>query len=287
MPRKDIGQATPNPKRWATRMSAAALILVFSVCLVGCGGSLGNPAFLSSGEGNTPAASEPAGSDPTASGVTAFVATSRQGVHSGVAARAAEKFTAGATPGNSAYKIGPLDVLDVSVFKVPDLSKTVQVGDGGYISYPLVGDIPAAGKTAHEVEQELERRLGAKYIRSPQVTVFVKEYNSQRVTVEGSVKTPGVYSMKGKTSLVQALAMAGGIDSTVGSGDIVIFRTIDGKRSAARFDFDAITKGEAEDPDLEPGDVIVADTSAAKIALHNILSVLPIASASAVFVPLL
>ncbi len=265
----------------------AVLILVCSVCLAGCAGSLDSSAFPKADDDTPAAASASAGGDPTQSKATAFAVTPAAGVHSPAAVQAADKFTAGATPGNSAYKIGPLDVLDVSVFKVPDLSKTVQVGDNGYISYPLVGDIPAAGKTAHEVEKELEQKLGTKYIQSPQVTVFVREYNSQRVTVEGSVKTPGVYSMKGKTSLVQALAMAGGIDSTVGSGDIVIFRTIDGKRSVARFDFDVITKGEAEDPDLQPGDVVVADTSTAKVVLHNVLSVLPIASATAVFVPLL
>ncbi len=67
-------------------------------------------------------------------------------------------------------------------------TKTVQVGDDGSINYPLVGEVPAAGKTAHGLERELQAKLGAKFIRSPQVTVFVKESNSQRVTIEGSVK---------------------------------------------------------------------------------------------------
>ncbi len=178
-------------------------------------------------------------------------------------------------------------MLDVSVFKVPDLSKTVQVGDDGQISYPLIGEVPAAGKTTHELERELAQRLGDKYLRSPQVTVLVREYNSQRITVEGPVKNSGVYAMKGNTSLVQAIAMAGGIDSTIGSGDVVVFRNIDGRRSVARFDMDAIKKGDAEDPQLQPGDVVVADTSNTKVALHNILSVLPLATASAIFVPLM
>lgn len=178
-------------------------------------------------------------------------------------------------------------MLDVSVFKVPDLSKSVQVGDDGNISYPLIGDVPAAGRTTHELERDLAKRLGDKYLRSPQVTVLVREYNSQRITVEGSVKNSGVYPMKGRTSLVQGIAMAGGIDTTIGSGDVVIFRTIDGKRSVARFDIDEIKKGTAEDPDLQPGDVVVADTSQTKVVLHNVLSVLPVATATAVFMPLL
>jgi polysaccharide export outer membrane protein len=204
------------------------------------------------------------------------------------AAETARRLTAGATPGNRAYRIGPLDVLDVSVFKVPDLSKTVQVGDDGNINYPLIGEILAAGRTTHELERDLAKWLGDKYLHSPQITVLVREYNSQRITVEGSVKNSGVYAMKGRTSLVQAIAMAGGIDSTIGSGaDVVIFRQIDGERSAAGFDMDAIKKGNAENPELQPGDVIVADTSTTKVVLHNILNVLPVSTASAVFVPLL
>jgi len=178
-------------------------------------------------------------------------------------------------------------MLEVSVFKVPDMSKTVQVGDDGNISYPLIGDVVAAGRTTHELERDLAKRLGDKYLRSPQVTVLVREYNSQRITVEGSVKNSGVYPMKGRTSLVQSIAMAGGIDTATGSGDVVIFRTIDGKRSVARFDLDAVKKGEAEDPELQPNDVVVADTSQAKVMLRNVLSVLPAATATAMFVPLL
>src|SRR5439155_22085147 len=139
-------------------------------------------------------------------------------------------------------KIGPLDVLDVQVFQVPDLTRSVQVADTGTIHYPLVGDVQAAGKTAHQMEADLAKKLGATYLQSPQVTVFVKEYNSQRITVDGSVRRTGVFPLKGRTTLVQALADAGDINNDIASGDIVIFRTIDSKRSAARFDFDAITK---------------------------------------------
>jgi polysaccharide biosynthesis/export protein len=266
-------------------MAALILIAAGAVCLAGCAGSSTNNGVFSTTGGATAAATAESGD--AGAGVTAFAATSPTPIHSAAAAEAARKLTAGATPGNSAYRIGPLDVLDVSVFKVPDLSKTVQVGDDGQISYPLIGEVPAAGRTTHELERDLAKRLGDKYLRSPQVTVLVREYNSQRITVEGAVKNSGVYAMKGNTSLVQAMAMAGGIDSTIGSGDVVIFRTIDGRRSVARFDIDAVKKGDAEDPQLQPGDVVVADTSQTKVALHNILSVLPLATATAIFVPLM
>jgi polysaccharide export outer membrane protein len=118
------------------------------------------------------------------------------------------------------------------------------------------------------------------------VTVFVKEYNSQRVTVEGSVRHTGVFPLKGRTTLIQGLAQAGDVDMDVASGDVVIFRTINDKRCAARFDFDSIRTGKTEDPELQPGDVIVVDTSPGKVALDKFLKVLPIAGAAAAFAPL-
>jgi len=204
-------------------------------------------------------------------------------VHSAAASKAADALTAVAKPGNAAYKIGPLDVLDISVFKVPDLNKEMQVAEDGTINYPLLGDVPAAGETAHQLEQELTKKLGAKYLKNPQVTVLVKEFNSQRVTVSGAVKTSGVYAIKGNTSLMQVVAMAGDVDMSTDSGNVVVFRTINGERSAARFDMDAIKAGRAPDPQVEPGDVIVVDSSATKVAFHNLIGALPIASTAAVF----
>ena len=84
-----------------------------------------------------------------------------------------------------------MDVLEISVFKVPELSKSVQVADTGTINMPLLGEVPAAGKTAQEIEQDLTRQLGAKYLKNPQVTVFVKDHNSQMVTIEGAVMKSG------------------------------------------------------------------------------------------------
>jgi len=219
-------------------------------------------------------------------GTASFAPTQAAEVGAG-ALTAADQLTSAATPGNSAYKIGPLDVLDIQVFKVPDLAKIVQVADVGTINYPLVGEVRVAGKTAHEIERDLTQKLEGKYLRSPQVTILVREYNSQRVTVSGSVKATGVYPLKGRTSLTQILSVAGDVDANIASGDVVIFRNIDGKRNAARFDFDAIRTGKAEDPELQPGDIIVVDTSSTKVALQNVMKVLPLAGAGAMFVPLL
>ncbi|MFZ1924415.1 MAG: polysaccharide biosynthesis/export family protein [Xanthobacteraceae bacterium] len=261
-------------------MIAATMLVIGAVSLGGCAGSSASSAA------NVDPAAAPAyatdGSLTTAASASAFAPTGTS-VHSAAASQAADALTAVAKPGNAAYKIGPLDLLDISVFKVPDLTKEVQVAEDGTINYPLIGDVPAAGKTAHELERELTTKLGAKYLKNPQVSVLVKEFNSQRVTVSGSVKTSGVYAIKGNTSLMQVVAMAGDVDTTTDSGDVVVFRNIDGQRSAAKFDLDAIREGRAADPAVEAGDVIVVNSSATKVALHNVLTALPLATTAAVF----
>lgn len=193
-----------------------------------------------------------------------------------VQAPSAGAFLAMSEPGHVAYRIGPLDVLTVSVFRVPELSATVQVADTGTINLPLIGEVPASGRTAQEVEQDLTARLGEKYLQNPQVNVFIKEYNARRVTVDGSVKKPGVFPLRGRTSLLQVITMAEGLDHNRASSNVVVFRQVDGKRMAARFDLDDIRAGTANDPLMEPGDVVIVDDNAAKIVLHNFLRVLPV-----------
>lgn len=177
----------------------------------------------------------------------------------------------------TAYRIGPQDVLDISVFKVPELTKTVQVADAGTINLPLVGEVAATGRTAQEIERDLTKQLGAKYLQNPQVTVFVKEYNSQRVTVEGAVKKPGVYPIRGKSSLLQIIATAEGL-TEVAEYDVAVFREVNGKRSAAKFDIEKIRSGDTEDPLLQQGDTVVVGTSALAVGYQNFLKAVPIGS---------
>jgi polysaccharide biosynthesis/export protein len=161
---------------------------------------------------------------------------------------------------------------------VPELSKSVQVADTGTINLPLLGDVQAAGKTASEIEKDLTRQLGARYLKSPQVTVYVREHNSQRVTIEGAVKRPGVYPIRGTLSLVQLVATAEGMDRDYYSKDVTVFRTVEGNRTSQVYDIDAIREGKAHDPQLRQGDVVVVDTSAAKSALQNALRIIPAAA---------
>ena len=105
-----------------------------------------------------------------------------------------------------------MDVLDISVFKVPELTKRVQVADTGTINFPLVGEVGGVGKTAQQVERELTAKLGAKYLQNPQVTVYGEGVQQPAGHDSGRVKKPGVYPIKGKTSLLQLIAMAGGFE---------------------------------------------------------------------------
>jgi polysaccharide export outer membrane protein len=192
--------------------------------------------------------------------------------------RAADKYMASSTVWNTGYRIGPQDVLEISVFQVPDLSKTVQVAEVGTMNFPLLGEVVVAGKTATGIEHDLEAKLGTKYLKSPHVTVYVKEYNSQRVTIEGAVKKPGIYSLHGHDTLLRSIAMAEGLDRDTASSDVVVFRTAGGVRTAARYDIDDIRNGRSEDPPVQGGDVILVDDSTAKTAFSIFVKMLPLAT---------
>ena len=182
------------------------------------------------------------------------------------------------------YRIGALDVLDVSVFQVPDLNKTVQVSSSGTIILPLIGQVVAAGKTVDQVQADITAKLGAKYLQNPQVSVFVKDAQSQRITVEGAVGKPGIYPTTGETSLLQGIALAGGLTDIADPRAVVVFRQVKGKRQVAKFDFKAVQAGTADDPVLRGGDIVVVDQSGFKATLRGITSAVPVFG---LFAPLL
>ncbi len=191
--------------------------------------------------------------------------------------KVAETYTSIGDPNSKSYKIGPRDVLEITVFKVPELSlKEVQVSEAGTLNYPLVGEIVAGGKTAREIELELTKKLGAKYLQNPAITVFVKEHNSQRITLEGAVVKPGVIPMAGGITLLQAIAQSGGLTANA-EKTAVVFRMVDGKRSAGKYDVSDIRTGKAEDPQLQSGDVIIVPTSDMREGMDTLVKFLPLA----------
>jgi polysaccharide export outer membrane protein len=201
-------------------------------------------------------------SDPAGAGVdpTAFTALASGNVSA-----------AAAVPGT----LSPGDLLDISVFQVPDLTREEQIDADGQISLPLIGEMKAAGETPRALEAEIAAKLKAKYMQSPQVTVFLKKASGEQVSVSGEVYKPGVYTIAGQMTLVQALAQAGDINQTGDSSAVHVFRQGNGGRMEAKFNVDDIRSGKAPDPPLYPGDMVVVDSSGARSAWKSFEEVLP------------
>lgn len=182
------------------------------------------------------------------------------------------------------YRIGVGDKLDVRVFQVADLSFDELVVDtSGNINLPLIGAVRSAGRTAAELASDIAERLATRFLRNPQVTVTVKEAASQKITVDGAVTKPGVYEMRGSTTLLQAVAMAEGPTRVADLRRVAVFRSIDGRRSVALFDLSAIRQGRSSDPQVLGDDVIVVDTSRLSAALREVVGALPAIGAFAIF----
>lgn len=176
-----------------------------------------------------------------------------------------------------AYRIGPGDSISVSVFQEPDLSNDkLQVDDVGRIQLPLAGDILAAGLTAPELSAVIAERLGRDYIRHPQVVVSVVSTREQSVAVEGEVKMPGVYKVTPGDTLLSAIARAQSPTNVARLDEVIVFRTVNGRRMGARFDLSQIRGGQAADPQILGGDVIVVGFSSLKGVYRDILQAAPL-----------
>lgn len=168
------------------------------------------------------------------------------------------------------YRIGAEDLIEIQVFGVDQLSRTVRVNSVGHISLPLIGSLEVAGLTAQEAETAVARKLGDNYLQNPQVSLFIKEYTNQRVTVEGAVNKPGIYPLRGHATLLRTLAIAGGQSALSDMSEVMLFRAdADGKRVAQAFDVDRIRRGEIEDPAVVNDDVIVVNRSRVRTLLKD------------------
>lgn len=176
------------------------------------------------------------------------------------------------------YRIAPMDTVTVKVFKMPDLSGDYEVDLTGAIALPLIGSVPAAELTTAELDRRLTEAYGAKYLENPDISVGVKASTRRSVTVDGSVKNSGSFPVAGPMTLIQAVALAGGTAEDANPRRVALFRTIGGKRQAAAFDLTAIRRGQAEDPAIYPGDIVVVDGSSVKATQKSILNSLPILS---------
>jgi len=173
-------------------------------------------------------------------------------------------------------RVAPLDVLEIKVFGVPDLDGTYQVDPDGKIKVPLVGIVDARGLTIFELAEFLEKRLGETFLQNPQVSIRTTEAFGQQVTLEGAVSKPGMYPVRGRLTLMQAIAVSGGPTPQANPSRVIIFRTIEGKRNAAAFDLLKIRAGQIEDPAIYGNDIIVMDGSTLRAGWDEFIRTIPL-----------
>ena len=174
------------------------------------------------------------------------------------------------------------DELSVNVFQVGDLSRDVSVDANGSVTLPLIGAVPAAGKSLGQFRQNLVHLYGARYLQSPDVAVSIKTSAGQRVTVDGQVAHAGIYPTSAQSSLIQVIAQAGGLTSIADDGKVFVFRDgAGGGRLVAQYSVAAIRQGQHPDPKIYGGDVVVVFASGTAIAMQNLREALGIATSSA------
>jgi polysaccharide export outer membrane protein len=157
-----------------------------------------------------------------------------------------------------AYIIGPEDVLDVNVWKEPDMTRIVPVRPDGKISLPLINDVQAAGSTPQQLAASVTEKL-RKFITEPQVTVIVAAINSQRVFVVGEVLRAGAFPLIPGMTVLQAISSAGGFTTFADVKKIHVMRMADGKHVNLPFNYREVLKGDNPDQNikLQPGDTVV------------------------------
>ena len=173
-------------------------------------------------------------------------------------AAAADKASPVPATTDPAYVIGPEDILDISVWKEPDVSRVVPVRPDGRISLPLINDVQAAGLSPQQLAGSVSEKL-KKYLNGPQVTVIVTGMNSQRVFVVGEVLRAGAFPMLPGMTVLQALSSAGGFSTFADVKKIHVVRLRNGKQIEIPFNYRDVVKGDNSEQNvkLEPGDTIV------------------------------
>jgi polysaccharide export outer membrane protein len=158
------------------------------------------------------------------------------------------------------YVLGVEDKLNISVWKEPDLVRSLSIRPDGKITFPLVGDIQAAGRTPKQLTDELAKSL-ERYIKEPVVTVAVEEINNFRVFVLGEVATQGVLTLRRRTRLLEAIALAGGLSQFADKSNVVLMRIEGTKEVRTRIDYRKVVSGDRPELNvsLKPGDIIVVN----------------------------
>lgn len=158
----------------------------------------------------------------------------------------------------SSYRVGPEDLLEISVWREDALKKEVLVRPDGGVSYPLIGEVQAAGKTVLEIREEISKRL-ERFIPDPAVSVAILKVGSQRIYVIGKVNKPGEYPIGRYVDVLQALSMAGGLTPFADSNDIRVMRREGDRQTVLPFEYGRVVRGQKleQNIQLRGGDVVV------------------------------
>lgn len=179
---------------------------------------------------------------------------------------------------DAAYDIplGPLDVIKVTVFRVPDLSGEYQVDARGKVTLPLIGVVDTRDRSPDQFAALLDQLYGARYLNNPDITVRVVTTNGANITVVGGVQSPGIYALPGKTHLLGAIALAHGIDQdNANPHRVVVFRKQQGETVAAAFDLVSIHRGKMVDPLIYPGDTVVVESDKLRELYRDLVQSVP------------
>jgi polysaccharide export outer membrane protein len=174
-------------------------------------------------------------------------------------AAATDKRPSGKAHSDNSYVIGANDALAIDVWKEPNVSRSVSVRSDGKISLPLVGELQASGQTPQQLEQEITKRLQS-YISEPEVTVIVSESKSQKVNILGMVAHPGAFLLTSSTTVLDAVAMAGGFKDVAKQKSVYVLRQApDGTQQKIPFNYKDVIKGKNPEQNirLQSGDTVV------------------------------
>jgi polysaccharide export outer membrane protein len=159
-----------------------------------------------------------------------------------------------------ANTLGPGDLVEVRVFQEPDSSGIWRVSPEGTIDYPLCGKVALAGRTSSTAADALRECL-ARYLRRPQVSVLIREYNSKKIFVFGEVQKPGTFPYDGEMSIIQAITLAGGFTKTAAQNNTNVTRLVDGQERKIRVPVEDIGVGRERNFLLQPGDIVFVPES--------------------------
>jgi polysaccharide biosynthesis/export protein len=170
------------------------------------------------------------------------------------------------------YRISPNDLIEVEIFEMDNLKRTVRVNAAGAISLPLIGQLIVGGLTPQDVEQLIANRYSEKYLQNPQVSIFIKEFTTDRITIEGAVGRPGIFPLTGRLTLLRALAMAGGFGPIADTSKVMVYRMNEQQvRESAIYDIEKIRAGKADDPPIQGDDLIVVQRDSTRVLLKDSL----------------